>query len=269
MVMERKSFMFYLEWQKQLELLSDEELRKFIYNLCKYHNGEEIKLTSKVVRLVWNGVLPAIRINNEKYENTVEKNRKNGKLGGRPQKKQNPNNPDGFSNNPNKPNGFSENPKNPIIDNREQIKENRKEVIDNSKKINEKRELVTGDSKKVIENGKMRTGNGKDEITNSSGVEDIFLGFENQDVQDIDYDKSCFDDDLALEQEINLKKEEDVFDIDVISKELNHCFQNYPNWEEELLKDGIDKFISSTVNFHINNKTLNKMLHQYFYHHTQ
>lgn len=249
--------MFYIEWQNQLDILSDEEKIRFIYNLIRYHEGKEVELSSKVDKLVWNGVLPALRTNQMKYDERVEKNRKNGKLGGRPKKNEIINHmvskkPNGFSNNPD---GFFENPKNPIIDNRkeviensEQINEKRKQKTENSEKKNENRKEKKDNSEKKNDNRKLETGNGKMitgdpvEIYNSTGAEDIFS-------------------DLYVN-----KNPVDYNDIGVITKELNRCFQNYPNWKKDLLNTGIDEFISNTENFHLNNKALIDLLHRYFFH---
>ena len=87
--MEKKSFLFYLSWKKQLDDLDDIELRRFIYNLIKYHEGEELDLPTKTDRLAWNGILTGLEINQDKYEKKVQANRENGKLGGAPKGNQN------------------------------------------------------------------------------------------------------------------------------------------------------------------------------------
>jgi hypothetical protein len=83
---EKKSFMFYNSWGSQLEVLSDKELRRFINNLISYHTGKEVNLISKSDKLIWNGVLPGLEVNNIKYQQKVNRNRENGKKGGRPRK---------------------------------------------------------------------------------------------------------------------------------------------------------------------------------------
>lgn len=78
--------MFYLTWKSQLDYLSDKELRRFINNLIAWHQGEKIDLKSKSDVLVWNGVLPALESNDEKWNSRAGTSRENGKLGGRPNK---------------------------------------------------------------------------------------------------------------------------------------------------------------------------------------
>lgn len=82
----RKSFMFYLTWKSQLDVLTDKELRRLVYNLISWHQGEEIELKTKSDQLVWNGILPALEVNDIKWKNQSERSRENGKLGGRPSK---------------------------------------------------------------------------------------------------------------------------------------------------------------------------------------
>lgn len=137
--MERKAFMFYLNWKKQIDELDDQELRRLINNLIKYHLGEDIDLPTKSDRLVWQGILPGLETNQDKYEKRVQANRENGKLGGAPKGNQNASKDKTTQINP-------EQPKQP--DKREQINENRKMEIDNRKEVNENREQINENNKK-------------------------------------------------------------------------------------------------------------------------
>ena len=129
----KKSFLFYQSWKTQIDILDDSELRKFINNLLSYHDGGEVVLESKEDKLLWNGVLPALEVNNLKYQKTIERNRENGKKGGRPKKvAAESEKPNGFIENPNETDGFIEKPKKP--DNSKKIIDNSKREIDNSKK---------------------------------------------------------------------------------------------------------------------------------------
>ena len=146
---ERLSFMFYTSWSSQLEVLSDKELRRFIENLICFHRGTEVNLKSKPDKLVWNGVLPALILNDKKYQETVERNRENGKKGGRPKKEAaETEKPNGFIENLYKTDGFKEKPKKP--DNSKVEIDNSKVEIDNSIKTTGNRELNTENCKDVI-----------------------------------------------------------------------------------------------------------------------
>ena len=146
---ERLSFMFYTSWSSQLEVLSDKELRRFIENLISFHRGTEVNLKSKPDKLVWNGVLPALILNDKKYQEKVERNRENGKKGGRPKKEAaETEKPNRFIENLYKTDGFKEKPKKP--DNSKVEIDNSKGEIDNGIKSTGNRELNTENCKDVI-----------------------------------------------------------------------------------------------------------------------
>ena len=64
---EKKSFLFYHSWKSSIDLIDDSTLRKFVNNLISYHEGAELVLESVEDNLLWNGVLPALELNNLKY----------------------------------------------------------------------------------------------------------------------------------------------------------------------------------------------------------
>lgn len=148
---QKKSFLFYHSWKNQIDILDDSELRKFINNLISYHDDGEVVLESKEDKLLWNGVLPALEVNKLKYDKTIERNRENGKKGGRPRKEstdqliENHGETEGIIQKPKKPNGFIEKPKKP----------------DNSKEINDNSKLEIGNSKKIKEYSEKNTVNGQ------------------------------------------------------------------------------------------------------------
>ena len=145
----KKSFLFYQSWKTQIDILDDSELRKFINNLISYHDDGEVVLESKEDKLLWNGVLPALEVNNLKYQKTIERNRENGKKGGRPKKEAaETEKPNGFIENLYKTDGFKEKPKKP--DNSKVEIDNSKGEIDNSIKTTGNRELNTENCKDVI-----------------------------------------------------------------------------------------------------------------------
>jgi hypothetical protein len=145
----KKSFLFYQSWKTQIDILDDSELRKFINNLISYHDDGEVVLESKEDKLLWNGVLPALEVNNLKYQKTIERNRENGKKGGRPKKvAAESEKPNGFIENPNETDGFIEKPKKP--DNSKKIIDNSKREIENSEKTRDNRERDTVNCKNEI-----------------------------------------------------------------------------------------------------------------------
>lgn len=135
----RKSFMFYLNWKTQLDILSDKELRRFIDNLISWHQDENVELKTKTDSLVWNGVLPALEVNDDKWNSRADKSRENGKLGGRPPKE------------------ITQETKQVISEPKKPV--NSKLLIDNSEMEIEKGKEVNVESELTIVNGQRLTGN--------------------------------------------------------------------------------------------------------------
>jgi len=133
---DRNSFMFYLNWEEQIDLLNDEELRRMIKNLIRYHQGKELTLLTPIENMCWAGIKPGLDTNIAKYDKKVEANRKNGKFGGAPKGNQNATKEKTTQTTQNNPN-------NPIIDNRKEIIDNSKLETGNWEKENEKREKKT------------------------------------------------------------------------------------------------------------------------------
>ena len=104
----RTGFFMKFEWYGALKKLSTKEQSTVLMNIYKYELSEELeKMSPRVEMFFETGIIPCIKHNRVLYEKRVEKNRKNGKKGGRPKKtittENNPNNPVGFSENPNNP----------------------------------------------------------------------------------------------------------------------------------------------------------------------
>jgi len=82
--MKQQRFLFYTTWKKQIEILSDEQAKRFVLNLIRYAEGEDPILPTDGEKLMWYGIEPSLDINKTKYTNKVLANRENGKLGGAP-----------------------------------------------------------------------------------------------------------------------------------------------------------------------------------------
>ena len=80
----RKSFQFYLNWRSQIDLLDDDGLRRFINNLINWHEDKDVELITIPDKLVWNGVLTGLQVNDAKWKEKAERSRENGRSGGRP-----------------------------------------------------------------------------------------------------------------------------------------------------------------------------------------
>lgn len=151
--MKKERFLFYVDWRNQMEMMNDEQLRRFMYNLCNYHEEKDVELPTELERALWLGIQPVLKLNNKKYEARAEKSRENGKLGGAPLGNQNARKDDSVQNNLNQP-------KQP--DKRKEISEKSKEINDKGEEINDKSEMKkdnwqekTGNTELLIDNSEM------------------------------------------------------------------------------------------------------------------
>lgn len=103
--MSRKSFVAYRDWQSIFEMLNDEELGRLTRVIFDYVNGKKVEIDDRVLKIVFENIRLTIDRDTQKYNAIVQRNKENGKKGGRP-KKENPKNPLGYlatQNNPPEP----------------------------------------------------------------------------------------------------------------------------------------------------------------------
>lgn len=90
----KDSFLLFTKYRKQIEMLDMEERGEVLTAMYVYADeGEVIHFTSAKAELLFSVIQGDMDYNAEKYEEKCERNKENGKKGGRPKK----------------PNGFSEN----------------------------------------------------------------------------------------------------------------------------------------------------------------
>ncbi len=188
---ERLSFVFYLSWKTQIDEMNDEELRRFIENLIIWHQGGEVSLPNREDRFIWNGVLPALEVNDKRYVERAGASRENGKLGGRPPKVDKTQITQQVIKEPKKP-----------------VKS--KENIENSEKLKSKQSIVDRLQENV-----------EGELNNNG---------------------------------ISLKEYRKIF---------NELFVNYPAWEQDLLKYGVNQFLIMNQHFQINNRDFKQMFEEF------
>jgi len=149
---KRKSFMFYLSWEKQFELLDGDQSKRFVMNLIKYHSDriDGLEFMNKEDELAWYGVVPGLEVNDIKWQRRADSSIANGRLGGRPS------------------NSTDKKPKETY-----QVIKEPKEP-DNSKELIDKSKLEIGNSKKEIDNSKSIIDNssllGKSESLNENSI---------------------------------------------------------------------------------------------------
>lgn len=138
-IMAKESFIIYKEFYPAIEHLSDAQLGRLFRSIFEYHrNGSDCE--DSEIKMAFMFFKNQFRLDEEKYQKVIDRNRKNGLSGGRPKDNEE------TQTNPNNPVGFQE-PKKPYNDNdKDNVKEN-----DNENEKELKRSLFSLESKKFAE----------------------------------------------------------------------------------------------------------------------
>lgn len=214
--MNNKRFLFYNDWKAQMEMMTDEQVRRFVYNLINFSEGKKIELPTTLEQALWIGVLPSLKINQEKYEKRVEANKLNGKLGGRPPKLED----NLLKQNPENPNGFYQNPNNLINDKRQLINDNCKEITDKGEKETGNSQQINYKSKPIIDKGENKNWeleNKKSELIIDTDSNELIPG-------------------TSI-----LKKDKP---IGFFSNYIPYILKNYEDWENDIWILSIEEFLS-------------------------
>jgi hypothetical protein len=102
---ERKSFLFYMSHYEAIKNLDNDTFARLIRAVFEYQKTG-IETAETDLKIAFNFIKIQLDLDAERYRNMVEKNKENGKNGGRPPTIKNPKKPK-------KPSGLFENPKNP------------------------------------------------------------------------------------------------------------------------------------------------------------
>lgn len=84
--MDKVSFLMYLDYEEQFDLLTDEQLGQLIRAIVKYEKTGEITELDSATKMAFSFIKAQLDRDREKYNNKCEKNRANGAKGGRPRK---------------------------------------------------------------------------------------------------------------------------------------------------------------------------------------
>ncbi len=105
---DKKSFVFYTEYREHLEMLPPEQIGELMLALIDYQETGEVPDLPKgsALAMCFSFIKKRMDKDNTKYEEKCERNRSNGKKGGRPTNQMVISETE---ENPNKPNGFLEN----------------------------------------------------------------------------------------------------------------------------------------------------------------
>ena len=86
--MDKSSFLIYLDYEEQFNLLTDEQICQLMRAIIKYEKTREIPQLNGIVKMAFSFIKTQLDRDREKYEARCEKNRENAKKGGRPRKNQ-------------------------------------------------------------------------------------------------------------------------------------------------------------------------------------
>ena len=86
--MDKNSFLIYLDYEEQFNLLTDEQVGQLIRAIIKYEKTREIPKLEGVIKMAFSFIKMQLDRDREKYNNRCERNKENGARGGRPKKKQ-------------------------------------------------------------------------------------------------------------------------------------------------------------------------------------
>jgi len=84
MAENKKSFVAYCEWIETFEALSDEDAGALVKHLFKYVNDQNPTTENEIVKLCFIPIKQSLKRDLKKYESYIEKQKANGKKGGRP-----------------------------------------------------------------------------------------------------------------------------------------------------------------------------------------
>ena len=102
MAANKKSFVLYTDQRSYFDKLNDQEAGQLIKHIFSYVNDENPNAVDRIIDLSFEPIKLQLKRDLVKYESISNRNKSNGKLGGRP-KQEEPKKPTGLSGNPNKP----------------------------------------------------------------------------------------------------------------------------------------------------------------------
>lgn len=101
MAADKNSFVLYKDIIHTVRKMPKEKVAELFLHILAYVNDEDPVTDDVIIELTFEPIKQSLKRDLKKYEKVIERNRNNGKLGGRPTKE------------PKKPTGLNRNPKNP------------------------------------------------------------------------------------------------------------------------------------------------------------
>ena len=132
---DKKSFILFADYKQHTDLLSIEEKGYLLDAIFKYANNEKVELTG-MPKMAFSFIQLQLDRDKIKYDKYIEKQRENGKKGGRPKSKS-----DGKNKKPNNPSLLEKTQKTLTVTDTVTVSENENKLL---KKVNKKNDLQNG-----------------------------------------------------------------------------------------------------------------------------
>ena len=86
--MEKASFLMYLDYEEQFNIMTDEQIGQLMRAIIKYEKTGEVPNLDGMLKMAFSFIKTQLDRDREKYQARCEKNRENAKKGGRPKKEE-------------------------------------------------------------------------------------------------------------------------------------------------------------------------------------
>ena len=97
--MDKNSFLIYLDYEEQFNLLTDEQIGQLMRAIIKYEKTKEEPQLDGMLKMAFSFIKTQLDRDREKYEKKCKKNKENGAKGGRPKNQKEEEKPNGFKEN--------------------------------------------------------------------------------------------------------------------------------------------------------------------------
>lgn len=97
--MDKNSFLMYLDYEEQFNLLTDEQVGQLMRAIIKYEKTGIVPELEGMLKMAFSFIKTQLDRDREKYNKKCEQNRENAKRGGRPKKQTDNKKPNGFEEN--------------------------------------------------------------------------------------------------------------------------------------------------------------------------
>ena len=84
----KRSFLLYLDYKEQFDLLNDEQLGQLLRVIMEYEETGNVPKIDGMIKMAFSFIKAQLDRDQEKYEEKCQKNRENGSRGGRPKKEE-------------------------------------------------------------------------------------------------------------------------------------------------------------------------------------